>query len=224
MFAVAYGSVCERVARDESSSASEDDRAAETVRGRPHRAGHALDEGERARRRPPRAMSATSRGPAVRRSTGGAGRTCTGRGSPLCARACRWRPAARPSSVVSAVSESSETWATVVDAGAAELTRGHAPDAPGELLHSKRVQNEVAVRRHQQEPVRLCHRACDLGQELRSRDADRDRNPTRSRTASRSRVAISSGEPESRRRPGTSRNASSIDRPSTSGVVSSNTR
>ena len=47
--------------------------------------------------------------------------------------------------------------------------------------------------------------------------------PTRSRTSARSRAAISSGVPEIRRRPPTSRNASSIDRPSTSGVVSRKT-
>ena len=49
-------------------------------------------------------------------------------------------------------------------------------------------------------------------------------NPTRSRTSARSRVAISVGLPESRLTPRTSRNASSIERPSTSGAVSSKTR
>ena len=47
--------------------------------------------------------------------------------------------------------------------------------------------------------------------------------PTRSSTSRRSRTAISVGVPEIRRSPRTSRNASSIDSPSTSGVVSSNT-
>jgi hypothetical protein len=45
--------------------------------------------------------------------------------------------------------------------------------------------------------------------------------PTCSRTVARSRVAISSGEPEISSRPRTSRKASSIDRPSTTGEVSS---
>ncbi len=45
--------------------------------------------------------------------------------------------------------------------------------------------------------------------------------PTRSRTTRRRRTAISTGGPETRRSPPTSRNASSIDSPSTSGVVSS---
>ena len=49
-------------------------------------------------------------------------------------------------------------------------------------------------------------------------------SPTCSRTSRRSRVAISSGVPTLRSIPRTSRNASSIERPSTSGVVSSNTR
>jgi len=44
-------------------------------------------------------------------------------------------------------------------------------------------------------------------------------SPTRSRTSRRKRTAISLGVPESRRSPRTSRNASSIDSPSTSGVV-----
>ena len=47
--------------------------------------------------------------------------------------------------------------------------------------------------------------------------------PTASSTSRRSRVAISVGEPDTRRSPPTSRKASSIERPSTSGVVSSNT-
>ena len=47
--------------------------------------------------------------------------------------------------------------------------------------------------------------------------------PTRSRTSPRSRAAISTGVPESRLTPRTSRKASSIERPSTSGEVSSKT-
>ena len=47
--------------------------------------------------------------------------------------------------------------------------------------------------------------------------------PTRSSTVRRSRTAISTGSPAIRRMPLTSRNASSIDSPSTSGEVSSNT-
>jgi hypothetical protein len=47
--------------------------------------------------------------------------------------------------------------------------------------------------------------------------------PTRSRTSLRRRAAISVGGPEIRRSPPTSRKASSIDSPSTSGVVCLNT-
>jgi hypothetical protein len=47
--------------------------------------------------------------------------------------------------------------------------------------------------------------------------------PTRSRTSRRSRTAMSSGEPEIRSRPRTSRNASSIDTFSTTGAVSAKT-
>ena len=45
-------------------------------------------------------------------------------------------------------------------------------------------------------------------------------SPTSARTRSRNRTAICSGVPAMRRRPPTSRNASSIESPSTSGVVS----
>ncbi|GAA3544452.1 hypothetical protein GCM10022222_30180 [Amycolatopsis ultiminotia] len=48
-------------------------------------------------------------------------------------------------------------------------------------------------------------------------------NPTCASTSARSRVAISDGRPAIRRRPPTSRNASSMDTPSTTGVVRRNT-
>ncbi len=48
--------------------------------------------------------------------------------------------------------------------------------------------------------------------------------PTRSRTSRRRRAAISAGVPAIRPIPRTSRNASSIESPSTSGVASSKTR
>jgi hypothetical protein len=47
--------------------------------------------------------------------------------------------------------------------------------------------------------------------------------PTSASTARRKPAAISTGGPAMRRRPATSRNASSIDSPSTRGVVRSNT-
>ena len=80
---------------------------------------------------------------------------------------------------------------------------------------------ELAVGRHDEQPVGLRDAARDLGEELRPRDADRDRQPDLARArARRSRTAISSGVPAIRRSPRTSRNASSIEIPSTSGVVS----
>ena len=48
-------------------------------------------------------------------------------------------------------------------------------------------------------------------------------SPTCSHTSRRRATAICAGVPETRPRPLTSRNASSIDRPSTSGLVCSNT-
>jgi hypothetical protein len=78
---------------------------------------------------------------------------------------------------------------------------------------------ELLVGRDDQEPVWLGDSAGHLGEELRAVMG----RPTRSRTWSRRRTAISLGEPATRRSPPTSRKASSIDRPSTSGVVSSKT-
>ena len=83
---------------------------------------------------------------------------------------------------------------------------------------------ELAIGLDQQQPVGLCHTARDLGQELRPGDPDGDRqaDPLDAPRA-RSRRAMSIGFPAIRRRPLTSRKASSIDNPSTIGVVSSNT-
>ena len=69
----------------------------------------------------------------------------------------------------------------------------------------------------------MATRAGDLGQELRPRDADGDRQPDLLAHSRRSRPAISAGVPAIRRIPRTSRNASSIDIPSTTGAVSSKT-
>ena len=61
------------------------------------------------------------------------------------------------------------------DPNAVQPPRRHRPDAP-ETLDLERVQEgELALGRHHQQPVRLGDPARDLGEELRPRDADRDR-------------------------------------------------
>ena len=102
-------------------------------------------------------------------------RRCTGRGSRLWASACRCRPVAGPSIATRAASGRSASRPTVVTPRVTELARGDRADAP-EPLHRERVQErELAVGRHHEEPVRLGDRARDLGEELRPRHPDRDR-------------------------------------------------
>ena len=61
------------------------------------------------------------------------------------------------------------------DADAVQLLGRDVPDSP-QTLDGKRVQErELAVGRHDEQAVRLRNAARDLGEELRARDADRDR-------------------------------------------------
>ena len=101
--------------------------------------------------------------------------TCTGRGSRLWARAWRWRPDARPSIETSAASASSATCADGPDPTVVELPGGHRPDAPEPLDRERVEKGQLAVGRHDEQAVGLGHAARDLGEELRPRDADRDR-------------------------------------------------
>ena len=64
-----------------------------------------------------------------------------------------------------------------VDAAGAQLVRRHPADAP-HPLDGQRVQElQLAVARHVEQAVRLGERARHLGEELRARDADADRQP-----------------------------------------------
>ena len=150
--------------------------------------------------------------------------TCTGRGSRLCASAWRWRPDARPSIATSTISARPRDLADGRDAAIVELCGGHRPDAPEPLDRERVEEGRLAVGRHDQQTVGLGDPARHLGEELGAGHADGDRQtrPARARRC-RNRAAISAGVPETRLNPPTSRNASSIDSPSTSGVVCSNT-
>ena len=148
----------------------------------------------------------------------------TGRGSRLCASAWRCRPDARPSSVTSSASSSAATWPTVRRPRSWSFAGRHAPDTPQPLDRQRMEEAELVVRRHDEEPVRLRDGARHLREELRPRDADRDREADLVEDPlAASRAAISGGGPARRSSPRTSRNASSIESPSTSGVVSSKT-
>ena len=61
------------------------------------------------------------------------------------------------------------------DAAAVELLAGHRPDAPEPLDRQRVEERELAVGRHDEQPVRLGDAARDLGQELRPRNSDGDR-------------------------------------------------
>jgi hypothetical protein len=126
------------------------------------------------RRRATRSTSAVS---AAACSAGGRGRrpsarwapierrrrpTTTGRGSWLCASACRWRPEARPSIAISAASLNSATSPTVVFPRSRSFL---------EWMEER----ELTLHRDEEQTVWLRDPARDLRQELGPRDPDRDR-------------------------------------------------
>jgi hypothetical protein len=103
----------------------------------------------------------------------------------------------------------------------AELAGGRRPDAPEPLDRERVEKRELAVTSR---PSGLATPLATLARNFVRATPTVIGRPTRSRTSRRSRIAISMGVPEIRLSPRTSRNASSIDSPSTRGVVSSNTR
>ena len=137
---------------------------------------------------------------------------CTGRGSRLWARAWRWRPDPRPTIAISRSSLIRATSPTVRDAVPVQLRGRHLADAPQPLDGQRMEEGELAVGRHDQQPVGLGDAARDLREELGARDADGDRQAHL--------LADGGAQPRgdrgracrrSRSMPRTSRNASSID-------------
>jgi hypothetical protein len=63
------------------------------------------------------------------------------------------------------------------DPACVELARSHRPDAPQALDGKRMEKRQLAVGRHDEQPVGLGHPARDLGEELRPCDANRDRDP-----------------------------------------------
>ena len=150
--------------------------------------------------------------------------TCTGRGSRPTASAKQMPPGAGPSIDTSAGSPSSATSADRAHPQPVQLPRGHRPDAPQHLDGQRVQERQLAVGRDDEQPVRLGDPAGHLREELGARDADRDRQPDPFGHVARAaaRRSRSRGPRSGAARP-TSRNASSIEMPSTSGVVSRNT-
>ena len=134
-----------------------------------------------------------------------------------------WRPAARPSIRTSAASPSRATCPTVVTDCSRSFAAVTGP-TPHSASTGERMQElQLAVDRHHQQAVGLGHPAGHLGEELRPGDPDRDRQADPVEDVSAQPHGDLRGVPEMRLNPPTSRNASSIDSPSTKGVVSWNT-
>ena len=101
--------------------------------------------------------------------------TC--RGSRLFASACRCRPDARPTISIRRSSSNAASCPTRGQADRVELRLRDRSDAPQPLDRQRVQELDLAIRRHDQQPVRLGRRARDLGQVLRARDAHGDRQP-----------------------------------------------
>ena len=110
------------------------------------------------------------------------------------------------------------------EAALAQPPRRDRPDAPQPLDRQGMEERPLLAGRDDEEPVGLRDAARDLGEELRAGDTDGEGQADLGRTSCRRRAAISAGVPVIRSRPRTSRNASSIESPSTSGDASSNRR
>ena len=150
-------------------------------------------------------------------------RACTGRGSKLWASECRCRPDALPSIATSSVSSNVATSPTVPMPLARSLF-----DVTGPTPHSRSIGR--GCRKSSSRSGSTCNSPSGLATPLATLARNFVRatptvigRPTSRITFSRRRRAICTGVPETRAKPETSRNASSIDSASTSGVVSSKT-
>ena len=217
-------SVCERVARVKSSKRRRSTTVRPDALGRAHPVGDPVDEPDedrvdrvRGQRPPARARAAIRSTVAAARPGPVAGRGCArarGGDGPMPGRAARRGPAPatrRPRR-------------RCVMPASVELLRGLPPDAPEPLDRERMEERALLVGRNHQQPVGLRSRARRpwRGTWCGPRRPRSGGRPA-SATARRSCIAISVGVPDTRRSPPTSRNASSIESPSTSGVVFANT-
>ena len=132
---------------------------------------------------------------ASRSSAGGAG-AATGRGSRLCASACRWRPAARPSIATRPLGAARDL-ADGRDAARRAASRAVTGPTPHSRSTASGWRNSSSRPAAREQPVGLRDAARDLREELRACDADGDRQADLARARSRRSVrAISSGVPD----------------------------
>ena len=147
----------------------------------------------------------------------------TDRGSRLCASACRWRPDATPSIDTSTDSGSTATCRTF------EIPRARSFAAvTGPTPHSRSTGSGWRNLSSwsggtTSSPSGFATALATLARNFVLATPTVIGSPTSSSTSRRSRSAISTGVPNARSIPRTSRKASSIESPSTSGVVFSNT-
>ena len=174
VWAVASGSVCDRVARVKSSKRSR----STTVR--PTRPAARIRRVTRSTRPTSDGVdlvggrSARGRGRAASRSTGAAGRP-----APAGGRGCGpgrggGGPTARPSIDDERRLAEPGHLAHGRDAAVAQLAGGDRPDAPQPFDRQRVQEGELAVGRHDQQAVGLGHAAGHLGQELRAGHPDGD--------------------------------------------------
>ena len=149
--------------------------------------------------------------------------TCTGRGSRLWASAWRCRPDALPNMATSAPSPSADTSPTLVIPRLRSFSAVTGPTpqsrSTGSGCRNASSRSGGTTSRPSGFPTPLA----TLARHFVLATPTVIGRPTRSRTSRRRRPAIAGAGPDRRRSPPTSRNASSTDSPSTSGVVRSNT-
>ena len=135
-----------------------------------------------------------------------------------------WRPIAPPTSERQHGLAELGDVGDGLDAVRVQLVGGHRADAPQPAHRQRMQEGQLSTGRNQQQAVGLGFLAGHLGEELRPRDADGDRqaDPV-AHVGCAAAPRSATGVPETRRSPPTSRNASSTEIASTSGVVSRNT-
>ena len=148
---------------------------------------------------------------------------CTGRGSRLWARACRCRPEARPSMATRVASSNSATCPTVAIPTLRSFIAVAGPTPQRRSTGSGWRKASSFPGGTRSSPSGFATPLATLARNFVRATPTVTGMPTRSRTSRRRRWAISMGVPAIRRIPRTSRNASSMERPSTSGVASSKT-
>ena len=225
MCAVANGSVCDRVAREKSSKRSRRTTVRADALRRAQPARDAIDERRRAPRRPPRPSSASARAHAARRSSRAGGRLAPAAGRDCArARAGAGRPRGR-AATTSASSPSRATWPTVAIPRARSFrdVTGPTPQSRSTASGCRNASSRSGGTTSR--PSGFATPLATLARNFVRATPTVIGSPTRSSTLRFSRTRdLGRRRRRAARIPRTSRNASSIERPSTNGVVSSNTR